>query len=163
MGNSCSSGQAHKDKDNMSQRSEESGSYQIRTSLPSEKQQTLLNHITPHSGVILEPSTAGKPQLQSTTPSSTCSTLEKKPSLSKTLKNVAISSISDSMSLSSPPGNQSPKDFDKLYEGNIPSEVADLPENLQNLIMGKVTLAKTTLRSRKIVIYICAADSQGNS
>ncbi|XP_074036921.1 NACHT and WD repeat domain-containing protein 2 [Leptinotarsa decemlineata] len=160
MGNSCSSGQAHKDKDNMSQRSEESGSYQIRTSLPSEKQQTLLNHITPHSGVILEPSTAGKPQLQSTTPSSTCSTLEKKPSLSKTLKNVAISSISDSMSLSSPPGNQSPKDFDKLYEGNIPSEVADLPENLQNLIMGKVTLAKTTLRSRKIVIYICAADSQ---
>uniref|UniRef100_A0A6P7FUD4 NACHT and WD repeat domain-containing protein 2 isoform X1 n=1 Tax=Diabrotica virgifera virgifera TaxID=50390 RepID=A0A6P7FUD4_DIAVI len=161
MGNSCSSGQAHKDKDNMSQRSEESGSYQVRASLPSEKQQTLLNHITPHSGVILEPTTAGKPQLPSgNTPTTTASALEHKPSLTKSFKGTTITSVSDSMSLSSPPGNQSPKDFDKLFDSNVPKEVSDLSENLQSLIMGKVAQTKTVLKSRKIVIYICAADSQ---
>ncbi|CAH1102040.1 unnamed protein product [Psylliodes chrysocephalus] len=160
MGNSCSSGQAHKDKDNMSQRSEESGSYQVRTSLPTEKQQTLLNHVTSHSGVILEPATAGKPQLLSgNTPSSTSSTLEKKSNFSKAAKG-ALASVSDSVSLSSPPDNQSPKEFPKLFEGNIPQEVSDLNENLQNLIMGKIAQTKTASKSRKIVIYICAADSQ---
>ncbi|XP_056647037.1 NACHT and WD repeat domain-containing protein 2 isoform X1 [Diorhabda sublineata] len=161
MGNSCSSGQAHKDKDNMSQRSEESGSYQVRSSLPTEKQQTLLNHITPHSGVILEPTTAGKPQLPSgNIPSSTSSTLEKKPSFTKAFKGATISSVSDSVSLSSPPGNQSPKEFEKIFDGNVPKEVGALSENLQNLIMGKIAQSKTVLKSRKIVIYVCAADSQ---
>ncbi|CAG9853566.1 unnamed protein product [Phyllotreta striolata] len=160
MGNSCSSGQAHKDKDNMSQRSEESGSYQVKTSLPTEKQQTLLNHVTPHSGVILEPTTAGKPQLLSgNAPSSTSSTLEKKSNYAKTAIG-ALASVSDSMSLSSPPGSQSPKDFAKSYEGNLPQEVTDLSENLQNLITGKISQTKTVLKSRKIVIYVCAADSQ---
>ncbi|XP_049826318.1 NACHT and WD repeat domain-containing protein 2 isoform X2 [Aethina tumida] len=160
MGNSCSSGQAHKDKDNMSQRSEESGSYQIRTSLPTEKQQTLLNHITPHSGVILEPSTAGQQSLQRTGgQQSVPSTLvtEKKPN--KILKGVTAASISDSMSLSSPPGTHSPKDFGK-EDGNLPKEVSSLNEQLQHLIMGRVAHAKTATRTRKIVIYVCAADSQ---
>ncbi|KAJ8964868.1 hypothetical protein NQ314_004550 [Rhamnusium bicolor] len=139
-----------------------SGSYQIRTSLPTEKQQTLLNHITPHSGVILEPSTAGQPPLQPVAPANVTATQEKKPSLSKVLKGVAASSISaDSLSLSSPPGCQSPKDFEKLWGGNIPKEVSNLSEHLQNFIMGRVAQAKTAIRSRKIVIYICAADSQG--
>ncbi|CAG9821320.1 unnamed protein product [Phaedon cochleariae] len=164
MGNSCSSGQAHKDKDSMSQRSEESGSYQIRTSLPSEKQQTLLNHITPHSGVILEPGTAGgKPQLPGATSASTASTLEKKPSLTKALKGTGLSgiaSVSDSVSLSSPPGNHSPKEYEKLFDDDLPKEVGNLSDNLQHLIMGRISQAKTALRSRKIVIYICAADSQ---
>ncbi|XP_063905453.1 NACHT and WD repeat domain-containing protein 2 isoform X2 [Zophobas morio] len=163
MGNSCSSGQAHKDKDNMSQRSED---YQVRSSLPSEKQQTLLNHITPHSGVILEPSTAGQPPLQAPsapppTAPSTLSVSERKPNISKVLKGVAASSISaDSMSLSSPPGTQSPKEFDKLSDGHVPKEVSSLSEHLQNLIMGRVSQAKTASRTRKIVIYVCAADSQ---
>ncbi|EFA06477.1 hypothetical protein TcasGA2_TC009369 [Tribolium castaneum] len=165
MGNSCSSGQAHKDKDNMSQRSEESGSYQVRASLPSEKQQTLLNHITPHSGVILEPSTAGQPPLQTAAPPptapSTLTVSEKKTNISKVLKRVAASSISaDSMSLSSPPGTQSPQGFDKLSDGHVPKEVSSLSEQLQNLIMGRVSQAKTASRTRKIVIYVCAADSQ---
>jgi hypothetical protein len=166
MGNSCSSGQAHKDKDNMSQRSEESGSYQVRASLPTEKQQTLLNHITPHSGVILEPSTAGQPPLQTPTAPPTAAPLtlsvsERKSNISRVLKGVAASSLSaDSMSLSSPPGTQSPKDFDKLSDGHVPKEVSSLSEHLQNLIMGRVSLAKTASRTRKIVIYICAADSQ---
>ncbi|XP_066263113.1 NACHT and WD repeat domain-containing protein 2 [Euwallacea similis] len=155
MGNSCSSGQAHKDKDNMSQRSEESASYQVRTSLPSEKQQTLLNHITttPHSGVILEPSTAGQPP---TLQQSTSSGIKppgdlKNPNLSKLMKGT-----SDSMSISSP---LSPKGFEKLTE-DVPKEVSSLNENLQHLIMGRIAHAKASLRSRKIVIYVCAADSQ---
>ncbi|CAH0550201.1 unnamed protein product [Brassicogethes aeneus] len=162
MGNSCSSGQAHKDKDNMSQRSEESGSYQIRTSLPSDKQQTLLNHITPHSGVILEPSTAGQPPLQQVHAAPSAHA-EKKTNLSKVLQGITAANISaDSMSLSSPPGIHSPKSFDKLIDGNLPKreEVSSLSEQLQNLIMGRVANAKTATRTRKIVVYVCAADSQ---
>lgn len=66
------------------------------------------------------------------------------------------------MSLSSPPGMQSPtKEFDKFSDAHIPSEVLNLSEQLQNLIMGRVTDTKTTTRTRKIVIYVCAAESQG--
>uniref|UniRef100_A0AAR5PUI3 NACHT domain-containing protein n=1 Tax=Dendroctonus ponderosae TaxID=77166 RepID=A0AAR5PUI3_DENPD len=153
MGNSCSSGQGHKDKDkdNMSQKSEESASYQVRTSVHSEKQQSLLNHIGPHSGVILEPNTAGQ---QPTLPMSSGRyppTDLKNPSLAKLIKGT-----SDSMSISSP---LSPKGFEKLTE-DVPKEVSSLTENLQHLIMGRIAHAKTSLRSRKIVIYVCAADSQ---
>lgn len=62
------------------------------------------------------------------------------------------------MSISSP---LSPKGFEKLTE-HVPKEVSSLTENLQHLIMGRIAHAKTSLRSRKIVIYVCAADSQGN-
>ncbi|ENN74521.1 hypothetical protein YQE_08845, partial [Dendroctonus ponderosae] len=60
------------------------------------------------------------------------------------------------MSISSP---LSPKGFEKLTE-DVPKEVSSLTENLQHLIMGRIAHAKTSLRSRKIVIYVCAADSQ---
>lgn len=63
------------------------------------------------------------------------------------------------MSLSSPPGLHSPQEFDK--SSHVPKEVANLSEHLQNLIMGRVAQAKTATRTRKIVIYVCAADSQG--
>lgn len=69
--------------------------------MPSEKQQTLLNHITssPHSGVILEPNTAGRPTLQLHQPSaqmlSSSSALEKRPHFSsRVLKGVTGCSIS---------------------------------------------------------------------
>jgi hypothetical protein len=116
--------------------------------------------------VILEPSTAGQPPLQTPTAPPTAAPLtlsvsERKSNISRVLKGVAASSLSaDSMSLSSPPGTQSPKDFDKLSDGHVPKEVSSLSEHLQNLIMGRVSLAKTASRTRKIVIYICAADSQ---
>jgi len=66
------------------------------------------------------------------------------------------------MSLSSPPGTsiQSPRDFDKC-DAPLPQEVQQLPENLQNLLMGCIASARTTSKTRKIVIYVCAADSQG--
>lgn len=65
-----------------------SASYQVRTSLPSEKQQTLLNHITtPHSGVILEPSTAGQPYgMQQAATGPKPLTDLKNPSLAKLIK-----------------------------------------------------------------------------
>nr|CAD7263262.1 unnamed protein product [Timema shepardi] len=70
--------------------------------------------------------------------------------------------LADSMSLSSPPGTsvQSPRDFDKLSETPLPTEVQQLPENLQNLLLGRVASIRTNNKTRKIVIYICAADSQ---
>lgn len=162
MGNSCSSGQGHKDKDNMSQRSEESGSYQVRTSITNDKQQMLLNHVNrdQHSGVVLEPATAGVTPPTVVPPTATALPLGssesggggRKPSMGKIMK--------DSMSLSSPPGTHSPKDFDKIMEGYIPKEVANLSEQLQNLLMGRVVHAKTATRTRKIVLYVSAADSQ---
>lgn len=66
--------------------------------------------------------------------------------------------LADSMSLSSPPGMHSPKGFENSH---VPKEVRSLSEHLQNLIMGRVVDSKTATRTRKIVIYICAADSQG--
>ncbi|XP_018319781.1 NACHT domain- and WD repeat-containing protein 1 isoform X2 [Agrilus planipennis] len=153
MGNSCSSGQSHKDKDNMSQRSEESGSYQVRASLSTEKQQVLLNHVSQqqHSGVLLEPSSAGKAPLEEppkTLPTATV-TSEKKTVLSKALH--------ESMSLSSPVGSHSLGDFDSAQ---LPEEVAKLSEQMQNLLLGRVLQQKTSIKTQKIVIYICAADSQ---
>lgn len=53
----------------------------------------MLNHITPHSGVILEPSTAGQPPLQPPAPAAAPIAQEKKPTLSKVLKGVAAPSI----------------------------------------------------------------------
>ncbi|KAJ8952612.1 hypothetical protein NQ318_004159 [Aromia moschata] len=47
-----------------------------------------------------------------------------------------------------------------MCEGNVPKEVLSLSEHLQNFIMGRVAQAKTAIKSRKIVIYVCAADSQ---
>lgn len=75
-----------------------SGSYHIRTSLPTEKQQVLLNHVS-HSGVLLEPNTAGQVALPTTTTTVQAETspqasTEKKATLSKMLKNVATPSIS---------------------------------------------------------------------
>lgn len=43
----------------------------------------------------------------------------------------------------------------------MPPQVQYLSENLQQLLMGKIAQAKTTKKSKKIVIYVCAADSQG--
>ncbi|KAL3288933.1 hypothetical protein HHI36_003377 [Cryptolaemus montrouzieri] len=120
-----------------------------------------MNHVSSHPGVLLQPATAGQIPLQP--PSPTQSTLVKntgrKPSLAKALKGVPGSSLSDSMSLSSPPATVSPRGFDKMRE-SIPKEVASLTENLQDLIMGRVSSAKVVSRTRKIVIYVCAADSQ---
>lgn len=65
------------------------------------------------------------------------------------------------MSLSSPPGTQSPQDFDKI--SHVPKEIVNLSEQLQNLIMGRIAQVKVATKTRKIVIYVCAADSQGKS
>ncbi|XP_063237108.1 NACHT domain- and WD repeat-containing protein 1 isoform X2 [Bacillus rossius redtenbacheri] len=83
----------------------------------------------------------------------------------KVLRSVATSSVSaDSISLSSPPGTavQSPRDFDKLSSDAppLPPEVQQLPDNLQSLLLGQVAAARVSAKTRKIVVYVCAADSQ---
>ncbi|PSN35793.1 hypothetical protein C0J52_09490, partial [Blattella germanica] len=162
---------------------QEGGGKSKKQQQQAQTQQQHGNHSTsppqqPHSGVILEASTVAatvQQQLRSNnggsgiqvesvaTPSAV--TIERKPTkdgLTKVLKNVATSSISaDSMSLSSPPGTsvQSPRDFDKC-DTPMPQEVQQLTENLQNLLLGRIAATKTTTKTRKIVIYVCAADSQ---
>ncbi|KAK7866181.1 hypothetical protein R5R35_001398 [Gryllus longicercus] len=177
MGSSCSSGQGHKDKDSVSTRSEESPSYQVTT-----KKQG--NNSVPQvsSGVILEASTVAATVQRgmtsssevgggdSTQPPATPSavTLERKPTkdgMTKVFRGVTSSTISaaDSMSLSSPPGTtaQSPREFDKLNSDvQLPVEIQHLPENCQNLILGRTAAVRPTIKTRKIVIYVCAADSQ---
>lgn len=64
----------------------------------------------------------------------------------------------DSVSPNSPPGVLSPKEVDK---SSLPPLVRRLSDNSQHLLLGAMAAAKTTARTRKIVIYVCAADSQG--
>ncbi|XP_049833754.1 NACHT domain- and WD repeat-containing protein 1 [Schistocerca gregaria] len=131
MGSSCSSGQAHKDKDSVSTRSEDSPSYQAAAkrnhsgagldpyaaSTPASAAASAQppGSAATHSGVILEPANIDTAKLaggdQWTTGISTERKLSKD-GLAK-VRGVATSSISaDSMSLSSPPA-QSPRDSER--------------------------------------------------
>ncbi|KAJ8957792.1 hypothetical protein NQ317_004478 [Molorchus minor] len=80
--------------------------------------------ILPHpQGLSLSPATAGQPQLQQLSPLRwKVATERRNPNLSKVMKAVTASSNADSLSLSSPPGNQSPKEFDKFEESCLPKE-----------------------------------------
>lgn len=79
-----------------------SASYQVRTSIPSEKQQVVLNNVMQHhSGVLLEPATAGQLPLQQpiTYPASLSPTaaVDKKPVASKVLRDIASTSMSSKL------------------------------------------------------------------
>nr|XP_049701714.1 NACHT and WD repeat domain-containing protein 2 isoform X3 [Helicoverpa armigera] len=136
MGNSCSSGQAHKDKDNVSQHSEESPSY--RVTKPSIDASADPAALPAHH--LLEPSSSVKenrPQLKGPRPIG--------------------SSVSDSISLSSPVACTSPRE-DPLGPP-MPSNVAALPEEHRCCLLGKVPGLRVR-RRRAMLIYVCAADSQ---
>ncbi|XP_073962767.1 uncharacterized protein isoform X2 [Choristoneura fumiferana] len=130
MGNSCSSGQAHKDKDNQSQHSEESPSYRARGPARAEREEP-----PAPAQALLEPAPATKkPALKGPRP--------------------VGSSVSDSISLSSPVACPSPKD-----EGPpVPAGVAALPEGLRAQLLGRPALRPR--RRKAMLIYVCAADSQ---
>ncbi|XP_054275892.1 NACHT and WD repeat domain-containing protein 2-like [Macrosteles quadrilineatus] len=158
MGSSCSSGQAHKDKDTTSQRSDESPSYQVCKNKPESDQKTAVAP-TVQSGVVLEPATVESvarqaPSVQAPAPAVTVGG-NKGP---KPFRSIATSSYStDSVSPNSPPGVLSPREVDK---SRLPPLVRRLSDNSQHLLLGATAAARTNTRSRKIVIYICAADSQ---
>ncbi|XP_041974670.1 NACHT domain- and WD repeat-containing protein 1 isoform X2 [Aricia agestis] len=137
MGNSCSSGQAHKDKDNASQYSEEYApaaasdgakrSPQYRAKPPDEP--------PPEP----DPARDRKPQLSRPRPPAGCSV-----------------SVSDSVSLASPILCASPRE--DTAETPAPAAVAALPHDLRAALLGK--LAPRPRRRRAMIIYVCAADSQ---
>ncbi|XP_052741482.1 uncharacterized protein LOC112050266, partial [Bicyclus anynana] len=134
MGNSCSSGQAHKDKDSISQHSEESPSYRVTKAS--------------------DPSAAPPPQELLEAPAFK----DKKPQLKGPRPPVG-SSVSDSISLSSPVACASPRED---VEGPpVPANVAELPEEHRSYLLGRIT-GQRTRRRRTMVIYVCAADSQGS-
>lgn len=68
----------------------------------------------------------------------------------------------DSMSLSSPPGTTSPRDFDRPGEPPLPAHIQKLPDLLRHLLSGRTPVVKASKKSRKIALYVCAADSQGD-
>ncbi|XP_052744196.1 uncharacterized protein LOC128199294 isoform X2 [Bicyclus anynana] len=132
MGNSCSSGQAHKDKDSISQHSEESPSYRVTKAS--------------------DASAAPPPQELLEAPAFK----DKKPQLKGPRPPVG-SSVSDSISLSSPVACASPRED---VEGPpVPANVAELPEEHRSYLLGRIT-GQRTRRRRTMVIYVCAADSQ---
>ncbi|KAF4525524.1 hypothetical protein B566_EDAN014910, partial [Ephemera danica] len=80
----------------------------------------------------------------------------------KVLKDVGPSSISDSMSLSSPPGTTvaSPRELSGPGEPPLPGTLQTLPELLRHLLAGRALTSRPANKSRKIALYVCAADSQ---
>ncbi|KAK6633137.1 hypothetical protein RUM43_012881 [Polyplax serrata] len=136
MGSSCSSRQAHKDKDSVSTRSEESPAYQVNIKRISNEDTKPVND-KKISGVILKPG-----ELTSE-------------SAAKPIRNVP-SSVSDTISLPSPL-TLSPREFS---EPPLPPELTELPETFQNLITGRIANQSLNIKTRKIVLYVCAADSQ---
>ncbi|XP_072948147.1 NACHT domain- and WD repeat-containing protein 1 [Epargyreus clarus] len=139
MGNSCSSGQAHKDKDNISQHSEEpnccarrSPSYRVtKPSFDASAEQ-------PQELLEPQPFKDRKPQL-------------------KGPRAPVGSSVSDSISLSSPVACPSPRE--DVVGPPIPANVAALPEEHRSYLLGK-NPGQRTRRRRAMLIYVCAADSQ---
>ncbi|XP_031767920.1 NACHT and WD repeat domain-containing protein 2 isoform X2 [Galleria mellonella] len=143
MGNSCSSGQAHKDKDNLSQHSEESNccarrspSYRVtKPSVDASAEQP-----PPPAHHLLEPTPSIK---------------DKKPQL-KGPRPVG-SSVSDSISLSSPVACASPRED---VEGPpMPANVAALPDEHRSYLLGRLP-SQRARRRRAMIVYVCAADSQ---
>ncbi|XP_022818410.1 uncharacterized protein LOC111350918 isoform X3 [Spodoptera litura] len=143
MGNSCSSGQAHKDKDNVSQHSEESNccsrrSPSYRVTKPSIDASADPQAMPAHH--LLEPSSSMKenrPQLKGPRPIG--------------------SSVSDSISLSSPVACTSPRE--DVLGPPMPSNVCALPEEHRCCLLGKVPGLRAR-RRKAMLIYVCAADSQ---
>ncbi|CAH2245203.1 jg24976 [Pararge aegeria aegeria] len=67
------------------------------------------------------------------------------------------SSVSDSISLSSPVACASPRE--DVVGPPIPANVAELPEEHRSYLLGRIT-GQRIRRRRAMVIYVCAADSQ---
>ncbi|XP_045512616.1 NACHT domain- and WD repeat-containing protein 1 isoform X1 [Pieris brassicae] len=140
MGNSCSSGQAHKDKDNVSQQSEEINCC-TRRSPPYRVTKPSFDASAEPAQELLEPTPSFK---------------DKKPQLKGPRAQIG-SSVSDSISLSSPQACASPKE--EVVGPPVPANVAALTEEYRSYLLGKSTGQRTRKR-RAMLIYVCAADSQ---
>ncbi|XP_026728455.1 NACHT and WD repeat domain-containing protein 2 [Trichoplusia ni] len=153
MGNSCSSGQAHKDKDNVSQHSEE---YTVSTG--DSDRSNCCSRRSP-SYRVTKPSmdASAEPQpLPAHHLLEPSSSFKEKPQLKGPHRPVG-SSVSDSISLSSPVACTSPRE--ELEGPPMPSAVSALPEEHRCCLLGKVTGVRAR-RRRAMLIYVCAADSQ---
>ncbi|XP_013137853.1 PREDICTED: uncharacterized protein LOC106102814 [Papilio polytes] len=146
MGNSCSSGQAHRDKDNISQHSEEPNCCARRS--PSYRT----------TKIAQEPEPAAEPPLELLEPAP--SLREKKPSVKvprPVASSVSVNAGTDSISLSSPVACASPRE--EVVGPPVPASVAALPEELRCYLLGKAPPIRNR-RRRAMLIYVCAADSQ---
>ncbi|XP_045505088.1 uncharacterized protein LOC123701647 isoform X1 [Colias croceus] len=142
MGNSCSSGQAHKDKDNVSQQSEEPNCC-ARRSPPYRVTKPSFDAAAEPAQELLEPAPSFK---------------DKKPQLKGPRAQIG-SSVSDSISLSSPQACASPREEVVGVGPPMPANVSALSEEHRAYLLGKSNGQRARKR-RAMLIYVCAADSQ---
>ncbi|XP_058819256.1 uncharacterized protein LOC131682080 [Topomyia yanbarensis] len=144
MGNYCSSGQTKKDKDNASEKSEESPSYQ-----PVDKNKSNGSKEAPLAAPepISDGSGTGPISNNSTTNDGNIADASK--AQLKSLQNVQSITLSADSNSNSPMAASPPCD--------IPAVQRHLPHNLTPLY-GKPTTSRRTEKYKKIVLYILAAD-----
>ncbi|XP_053675438.1 uncharacterized protein LOC128725698 [Anopheles nili] len=154
MGNYCSSGQTKKDKDNVSEKSEESPSYQ-----PADKDKNKSNDVkeAPLAAPEVTSDASGTGQISnSSNATNGCNSsnvaggagVEGARVLPKALQNVQSMTLSDSIT-NSPMTATPPCDIPLVHQ--------NLPQNLTPLY-GKPTTNRRTDKYKKIVLYILAAD-----
>lgn len=149
MGNYCSSGQTKKDKDNASDNSEESPSYQL-----ADKNKAKSNDAkeAPLAAPEVTSDGSGTGPVSNNSTTSACHPVlagtEAGRAQQKALQNVQSITLSDSTS-NSPMAASPPCD--------IPAVHQNLPHNLTPLY-GKPTTNRRTDKYKKIVLYILAAD-----
>ncbi|XP_053690516.1 uncharacterized protein LOC128739141 [Sabethes cyaneus] len=147
MGNYCSSGQTKKDKDNASEKSEESPSYQL-----ADKNKGKINDSKEAPLAAPEPisdgSGTGPVSNNSTTSGGNTAVTEAGKAQLKSLQHVQSIALSDSTT-NSPLATSPPCDILSVHQ--------NLPQNLTPLY-GKPTTSRRTDKYKKIVLYILAAD-----
>ncbi|XP_055592617.1 uncharacterized protein LOC129744228 [Uranotaenia lowii] len=153
MGNYCSSGQTKKDKDNVSEKSEESPSYQLADKNKSKPGQNNAKEAPLAAPEVTSDGSGTGPVSNNSTASgglagASSSTDATRP-LPKALENVRSVTLSADSTTSSPLVATPPCP--------VPSVHQNLPQNLVPLY-GKPTTNRRTDKHRKIVLYILAAD-----
>nr|XP_029715451.1 uncharacterized protein LOC109412936 [Aedes albopictus]XP_029715453.1 uncharacterized protein LOC109412936 [Aedes albopictus]XP_029715454.1 uncharacterized protein LOC109412936 [Aedes albopictus]XP_029715455.1 uncharacterized protein LOC109412936 [Aedes albopictus]XP_029715456.1 uncharacterized protein LOC109412936 [Aedes albopictus]XP_029715457.1 uncharacterized protein LOC109412936 [Aedes albopictus] len=160
MGNYCSSGQTKKDKDNASEKSEESPSYQLAEKNKSKSNDTkeaplAAPEVTSDgsgTGPVSNNSTAsggGGGAAVGSNPAATGGSSEASKAQLKALQNVQSVTLSADSTSNSPMAASPPCDI-SLIQQNLPQSLTPL--------YGKPASSRRTDKYKKIVLYILAAD-----
>lgn len=151
MGNYCSSGQTKKDKDNASEKSEESPSYQLADKSKTSKANDAKEAPLAAPEVTSDGSGTGPVSNNSTTSGAPPSTFEGAKAQQKALQNVQSITLSADSTSNSPMAATPPCDIPA-----VPVQQS-LPQSLTPLY-GKPSTSRRTDKYKKIVLYILAAD-----
>ncbi|XP_055540226.1 uncharacterized protein LOC129726948 [Wyeomyia smithii] len=148
MGNYCSSGQTKKDKDNASEKSEESPSYQLADKNKGKANDTKEAPLAAPEPISDGSGTGPISNNSTTSGGNTTAVSEASKAQPKSLQNVRSITLSDSTT-NSPMATSPPCDILSVHQ--------NLPQTLTPLY-GKPTTSRRTDKYKKIVLYILAAD-----